>query len=311
MLHPDGEGILNAAQRTAFERWLQRGKRPGRASTRPPTPTATGSGWRTCAAARCSSTTRAARTSSSRPRSNVETTPIPRPGCRTDWVRTDEWYNFTEEPRNVHVLPSSTRAPTTRRTARRRPTTTRSRGARTSTAAARSTPGSATTAPPGGAAVPRPHPGRRSSGPPGAPSPATAARRRRHPDRRVVRQGHARRQHREPDGDRDRAGRQRLLRRARRRGQVLQPRHRRGPRGRHDPGAPRQRERPARASRWTRTSPPTSGCTSSTARRPAGAEGSTSRASRWRPTATSTWPPRRCCCGSRTSGSSAATPRAR
>ena len=26
MLHPDGEGILNAAQRTAFERWLQRGK---------------------------------------------------------------------------------------------------------------------------------------------------------------------------------------------------------------------------------------------------------------------------------------------
>ena len=26
MLHPDGEGILTAAQRTAFERWLQRGK---------------------------------------------------------------------------------------------------------------------------------------------------------------------------------------------------------------------------------------------------------------------------------------------
>ena len=26
MLHPDGEGILNATQRTAYERWLQRGK---------------------------------------------------------------------------------------------------------------------------------------------------------------------------------------------------------------------------------------------------------------------------------------------
>ena len=42
-LNTDGEGILNAAQRTAFERWTQRGGGIV-ASTPTPTPTATGPG---------------------------------------------------------------------------------------------------------------------------------------------------------------------------------------------------------------------------------------------------------------------------
>ena len=59
-------------------------------------------------------------------------------------------------------------------------------------------------------------------------------------------------------------------------------------------------------SRSTRTSRPTAGCTSSTARRRP--RSSTSRASRSRRRHARHDAPSRCCCGSRTSGSSAATP---
>ena len=66
------------------------------------------------------------------------------------------------------------------------------------------------------------------------------------PDRRRLRQGDARRQHGEPDGDRDRARSQGLRRGARRPGQGVQPGHAVGPDDRHDLRPPRQRERPAR-----------------------------------------------------------------
>ena len=138
----------------------------------------------------------------------------------------------------------STRARTRKRTARPRRTTTRSRGARTTTAAPllhRARPPRPRLA---GAAVPPAHPRRdrvgrrRDAGRlrPDARGP---------PHRRLVRQGHARRQHREPDGARRRARRQRLLHRAGRPGEELQPGRPQRPHRRHDPGPPRQRERPA------------------------------------------------------------------
>ena len=68
---------------------------------------------------------------------------LPEPtGCATD-----EWYNFTAEPRE-RPRPAQARREHLRRAGRQRgaPTTTRSRGARTTTAAATSTPRSATRA---------------------------------------------------------------------------------------------------------------------------------------------------------------------
>ena len=214
---------------------------------RRPTPTATGTGWPTRAAARCSSTTPPARTSSSRRRSRTSTpiTPpcrgFPPTGCAPTSGTTSP-----RSPQNVHVLAkldeSTYEEEDGTPAADDHPIAWCSnfdRGRSFYTAlghngTAWQEPATASTS------------RARSSGPSGAGARRLRRAARRHPDRRVLRQGHARRQHREPDGDRDRPGRQRLLRRARRQGQVLQRDDPLGPHRRHDPGAPRQRERPAR-----------------------------------------------------------------
>ena len=104
-LNTDGEGILSGAQRNAFERWTQRGggivsihadanadrnwawkgdMMGGAWFLQPPGPAGAvpaGDGQRRRHRA-----------------SGHEDLPAP------NWVREDEWYNFTAEPENVHVL---------------------------------------------------------------------------------------------------------------------------------------------------------------------------------------------------------------
>ena len=105
-LNTDGEGILNAAQRTAV-RALDVARRrhrrhPRRRERRPQL----GLEGRHDGRRAGSSTTRPAPSSSRAPRSASRTrrTP-PRGDLPPNWARDDEWYNFTAEPRGkVHVL---------------------------------------------------------------------------------------------------------------------------------------------------------------------------------------------------------------
>ena len=107
-------------------------------------------------------------------------------------------------------------------------------------------------------------------------------------DRRVVRQGHARRHDREPDGDRGRRRRRRLLRRARpARSSTTTAPPARCRTIAHDPGPPRQRERPARD--HARPDFDTNRCLYLFYSAPIARGCSASRASRSRPTARSTW----------------------
>ena len=164
-------------------------------------------------------TTPPARSSSRPRRSTVEdpTHPAMRAFPPTGCARTSGTTSSPSRAARCTCSPRSTRAPTSSRTAATgSTTTTRSPGARTTTADGTSTPRSATTARYWNEPLYRSHIH-------GAIEWASgAARRRLRPaargpaDRRVVRQGHARRQHREPDGDRGRARSRRLLRRARR-----------------------------------------------------------------------------------------------
>jgi PKD repeat protein/glucose/arabinose dehydrogenase len=103
-LHPDGEGILSATQRTAFERWLQRGK--GLVGIHAAANADRNWEWMT--------DLRGGSLFLNHPsgalqfqQATVKITDPNHPstqGIPADWVRTDEWYNFTAEPKNVHVL---------------------------------------------------------------------------------------------------------------------------------------------------------------------------------------------------------------
>ena len=104
MLHPDGEGILNAAQRTAFERWLQRGK--GVVGIHAAANADRNWDWMT--------DLRGGSLFANHPSGalqfqqatvkNVDSAHPAMQGIPADWVRTDEWYNYTAEPQNVHVV---------------------------------------------------------------------------------------------------------------------------------------------------------------------------------------------------------------
>ena len=104
MLHPDGEGILNAAQRTAFERWLQRGK--GLVGIH--AAANADRDWDWMADSRGGSLflnhPSGANQFQQATVKNVDPNHPAMQGIPADWVRTDEWYNFTKEPQNVHVL---------------------------------------------------------------------------------------------------------------------------------------------------------------------------------------------------------------
>ena len=92
--------VLDAAQQTAFERYIQGGGGYG-ASMPPATPSTRGTGtaaW-------------SARTSTTTPRSQAATVDVPdhvHPSTKTlpaRWQRTDEWYDLQTNPRGkVHVL---------------------------------------------------------------------------------------------------------------------------------------------------------------------------------------------------------------
>ena len=248
-LNDDGEGILNAAQRTAFERWTQRGggivAHPRRRQRRPqlglegrhdgrrvvrqppgrraPVPDRHGQSHRRHA-----------------PRHRR------RPG-ELECARTS---GTTSPPsrRTCTSCSSSTRAPTSSRTAATASTTiTRSRGARTTTAGATSTPRSATRARTGQSRSTSPTSAARSSGPPARKPGDCGPERDGPPDRRVVRQGHARRHDREPDGDRGRPPTATSSTSSSpARSSTTTPANGSVRADRHDPGPPRQRERPAR-----------------------------------------------------------------
>ena len=104
-LNPDGEGILNGAQRTAFERWAQRG---GGIVGIHASANADrnwdwmgdmmGGAWFQNHPSGANQFQTA--TVNIEDASHPATQPLPNP-----WVREDEWYNFTAEPRGkVHVL---------------------------------------------------------------------------------------------------------------------------------------------------------------------------------------------------------------
>ena len=309
-LNTDGEGILNAAQRTAFERWTQRGG--GIVSIHADANADRNWAWKgDMMGGAWFLNHPAAPVQFQQATVNVVDTqhPATKDLPQPNWIRTDEWYNFTAEPENVHVLLKLDES---------------TYDEQDGSAAADDHPISWCSNYDGGRHfyTALGHEGAYWSEPDyldhirgaiqwasGEAAGRLRARPPRAADRRVVRQGHARRHDREPDGDRGRRERRRLLRRARRPGQVLHRVHRRGARRSARSRSTAATRTACSGSRSTRTSPPTAGCTSSTAcPRP---RSSASRASRSGATACSTWPPRCRCSSSRTSGSSAATRPAR
>ena len=100
MLHTDGEGILTANQRTAFERWYQRGK--GLVGIHAAANADRNWDWMTEG--------RGGSLFNNHPAIQQATVNVTDPnhpatqGIPATWVRTDEWYNFTKEPEGVHVL---------------------------------------------------------------------------------------------------------------------------------------------------------------------------------------------------------------
>ena len=103
-LNDDGEGILNAAQRTAFERWTQRGG--GIVAIHADANADRNWAWKGDMnggawfnnhpdGALQFQQAKVLRTDDTHP----ATVNVPE-----EWTREDEWYNFTAEPQNVHVL---------------------------------------------------------------------------------------------------------------------------------------------------------------------------------------------------------------
>ena len=246
-LHTDGEGILNAAQRTAFERWTSRGggivsihadanadrnwawktdmmggalfaNHPGRRAPVPErdrprrgrgSPRHAGDSRRVGAQRRVVQLHRRAAREGPRPRH-----------ARREHLRGAGRVGRGRRPPDRVVLEL-----------RRRPALLHRARARGRALA--------------GAAVPHPHRRRDRVGV--RRGRGRLRRAARGPaDRRLLRQGHARRHDREPDGDRRRARRHRLHGRAGRPVKRYNPANGSVRRRRHDPGAPRQRERPAR-----------------------------------------------------------------
>ncbi len=104
-LNTDGEGILNAAQRTAFERWMQRGG--GLVSIHADANADRNWGWKgDMMGGSWFLNHPAPPVQFQQATVNVVDTahPATRDLPAPNWVREDEWYNFTAEPENVHVL---------------------------------------------------------------------------------------------------------------------------------------------------------------------------------------------------------------
>ena len=295
-LHTDGEGILNAAQRTAFERWTSRGG--GIVSIHADANADRDWAWKTDmmgGALFANHPAGALQFQNATVRVEDPDHPAMQ-GIPAAWVRNDEWYNFTAEPRGkVHVLATldeSTyeeqdgsgrgRRPPDRLVLelRRRPPLLHRARPRGHALA-------------GAAATARTSPAR-SSGRPARP-PATAARRARacRPTRRSTRSRSTTRP------------RTRWRSRSRPTAASTPSSSPAGSsattrptaaiaRRRHDPGPPRQRERPARhhARPELRDQP----LALPLLQRADAPRSSTSRASRSRRTARSTWRRRRSCC---------------
>ena len=141
-LNTDGEGILNGAQRNAFERWTQRGG--GIVSIHADANADRNWAWKGDMIGGAWFLNHPAPPVQFQQATVnvVDTThPATRDLPQPNWVRTDEWYNFTAEPRE-RPRPAQARREHLRRAGRHRrpPTTTRSRGARTTTAGGTSTP---------------------------------------------------------------------------------------------------------------------------------------------------------------------------
>ena len=104
-LNTDGEGILNAAQRTAFERWTQRGG--GIVSIHADANADRNWAWKgdMMGGAWFLNHPAGAQQFQTATVNVVDTAhPATRDVPQPNWVREDEWYNFTAEPQNVHVL---------------------------------------------------------------------------------------------------------------------------------------------------------------------------------------------------------------
>ncbi|MDA0180072.1 ThuA domain-containing protein [Solirubrobacter phytolaccae] len=100
MLHPDGEGILTANQRTAFERWYQRGK--GLVGIH--AAANADRDWEWMKEARGGSLFNNHPAIQQATVNIVDGNHPATQGIPTNWARTDEWYNFTAEPQGVKVL---------------------------------------------------------------------------------------------------------------------------------------------------------------------------------------------------------------
>jgi cytochrome c len=104
-LNTDGEGILNGAQRNAFERWTQRGG--GIVSIHADANADRNWAWKGDMMGGAWFLNHPAQpvqfqqaTVNVVDTQHPATKDLPQP----NWIRTDEWYNFTAEPQNVHVL---------------------------------------------------------------------------------------------------------------------------------------------------------------------------------------------------------------
>ena len=104
-LNTDGEGILNAAQRNAFERWTQRGG--GIVSIHADANADRNWAWKGDMMGGAWFLNHPAPPVQFQ-QATVNVVDTTHPATRNlpapNWVRTDEWYNFTAEPQNVHVL---------------------------------------------------------------------------------------------------------------------------------------------------------------------------------------------------------------
>src|SRR5918992_1283522 len=104
-LNDDGEGILNGAQRNAFERWTQRGG--GIVGIHATANADRNWAWKgdMMGGAWFLNHPSGAQQFQQATVNVVDTQhPATRDLPQPNWVRTDEWYNFTAEPEDVHVL---------------------------------------------------------------------------------------------------------------------------------------------------------------------------------------------------------------
>src|SRR5829696_9475338 len=104
-LDTDGEGILNAAQRTAFERWTSRGG--GIVSIHADANADRNWAWKTdmMGGALFANHPDGALQFQSATVNRTDDTHPATAAVPENWVREDEWFNFTTEPpQNVHVL---------------------------------------------------------------------------------------------------------------------------------------------------------------------------------------------------------------